>query len=233
MPHSAPESLTTAPEEVARMFERISARYDIANDILSLGTHRLWRARVRSVAALGPEDRVLDLCTGTGDLAAELARDSNWVTGADFVRPMLQLAQEKYHSSLTLCHADAMNLPFASEVFDLVTISFGIRNVEKPATALAEAYRVLKKSGRLLILEFGQPTAPIFSSLFRLYSKYLMPALGGLITGDRKAYEYLPRTAAQFPCRAEFVAIMEGAGFSDCSFSPLSFGIAWLYQGRK
>jgi len=222
------------------MFDRIAPRYDLTNSVLSFGTHHGWRKKLVKYSGARQGEHVLDVATGTGDLAFAFSRvvgEGGSVTGVDFVPKMIELAQEKlskrYRNSLSFQVADAMNLPFEDESFNIVSISFGIRNVENPVKALEEFQRVLKPGGRVVVLEFGQPTLPIFSTGYRLYSKYLMPAIGSTLTGDRAAYEYLPETAGEFPCRAEFTSLMEKAGFVDNRWKAFTGGIAFAYRGRK
>ncbi len=227
------------------MFARIAPRYDLANDVLSLGIHRNWREKVLNAGEIGPGHHVLDLCTGTGDLAFAIAKRvtrSGYVAGVDFVNEMVQLATKKLKTRansalnsapISFMQGDALALPFSDQSFDRCTVSFGIRNVDSPVNGLREMERVLKPQGKAVVLEFGQPTAPGFSSAYQLYSKFLMPTIGGLLTGDRAAYEYLPRTSKNFPCGENFCAIMREAGFRNCKFKSLSLGIAYLYVGDK
>ena len=223
------------------MFDRIAPRYDLANTVLSFGTHHGWRKKVVKYSGARQGEKVLDVATGTGDLAFAFSRvvgrGAGSVTGVDFVPKMIELADQKLkkrpQEGLSFQVANAMELPFEEESFNVVSISFGIRNVESPATALQEFYRVLKPGGRVVVLEFGQPKVPIFSTSYRLYSKYLMPAIGSKLTGDRDAYEYLPETAEQFPCRAEFTELMAEAGFVDNRWKAVTGGIAFMYRGRK
>lgn len=218
---------------VHKMFSSIAARYDIVNSVLSFGIHHYWkRVLVNSVPA-DTNSNVLDLCTGTGDLLPLLERRFGRITGADFCEPMLEKSREKYGSRFELVRADAMSLSFANESYDIVSIAFGVRNFEDLQKGLAEIYRVLKKGGSLLILEFGQPRNPIFGAFYKFYSRFIMPLIGGLISGNRQAYEYLPETAGRFPCGGEFVKILEQADFRQCSFRPLTGGIAYCYTAKK
>jgi len=223
-------------EAVKNMFSGIAAKYDLTNDILSMGIHRLWRrAAVNSLSSLKGKDlKILDVCTGTGDVAKCLKQHFNnraSVTAVDFVPEMIEIAKEKYPKEIDFQVADAQALPFESNSFDAITVSFGIRNVDSPIDALKEFKRLLKPGGKLVVLEFGQSKTPIFGPLFNLYSKHVIPIIGGLITGDKSAYEYLPETSKAFPCREEFTELMQKGGFQDTAWKAQSFGIAYLYTG--
>jgi demethylmenaquinone methyltransferase/2-methoxy-6-polyprenyl-1,4-benzoquinol methylase len=226
------------------MFASIAQRYDKANDVLSLGIHRLWRRKAVALAGIKESQSVLDLCCGTGDFAfasAAVVGTSGRVVGLDFVAEMLELANEKQdtthrvESSATVrfMQGDAQRLPFEDGEFDAVTIGFGIRNVDDPSACLAEIRRVLKPSGVAVILEFGQPTLPIFAQCFQLYSKYLMPKIGALLTGNQEAYEYLPETSKSFPRAKAFLDLMEKQNFKNLEMKPLLSGLAYIYLGRR
>ena len=225
-------------EQVQAMFARIAPRYDAANDILSLGLHRAWRRRAVRMAQAQAGQSVLDCATGTGDLALAFKRavgPGGRVVGTDFSAPMLAPAPAKArraHLNVTFEVADVLALPYADRSFDIASIAFGIRNVDSPAQCLREMARVVRPGGRVVVLEFGQP-AGLFRFPYALYSRFVMPALGGLLSGDRAAYEYLPRTAAAFPSRARFVVLMDSVGvFASAHFVPLTFGVAYLYLGE-
>lgn len=222
------------------MFASIAKRYDIANDVLSLGIHRLWRKKAVALAKVEKGEAVLDLCTGTGDFAFELAKtvgETGRVVALDFVGEMLELAEEKCakfgYKNIEFVKGDACALPFENNKFSAVTIGFGIRNVDSVETCLEEIARVLKQNGRVVILEFGKPRLPIFSAAYRFYSKYLMPIIGGILTGNKEAYIYLPETSANFPDREDFLGLMRGAGFKKCKYLSLFAGIAYIYLGRN
>ncbi|MCI5066038.1 ubiquinone/menaquinone biosynthesis methyltransferase [bacterium] len=219
--------------EVRAMFGSIAGRYDVANSFLSMGIHKWWRRVLASHWRDLPRDRpVLDLCSGTGDVLFDLEKHFDSALGADFCLPMLQRGRERRPSSHFL-QADALQLPFQSASFQLVTVSFGIRNVESLERGLSEIYRVLEPEGRVLILEFGQPKNVLWRALFNWYSQYVMPLLGGVLTGNRAAYEYLPETSRLFPCGGDFVTILQRAGFGDVHYSSLSGGIAYLYRAKR
>lgn len=225
-------------EEVKKMFSEISLKYDLMNDLLSFGIHRLWRrvlARLASRSVPKPQE-ILDCAGGTGDVAFTLEKKfpSANITCTDFCEDMLEIAKVKaarHGSRVRFRAADAMHLPFDPDSFDLVTISFGIRNVDDPALCLADMARVTKPGGRVLVLEFGAPKG-FFGVLYRFYSKWIMPTIGKLIAGSRRAYTYLPETAAKFPAGDEFIRIMNQCGcFSESASKKLSFGIAYIYIG--
>ena len=225
--------------EVRDMFASIARRYDTANEVLSLGIHRGWRRTAVRVSGASAGQRVLDCATGTGDLALEFKRavgTSGEVVGTDFCAEMLQAAPAKAARaglSLRFAIADALALPFPEGRFDVASIAFGIRNVDDPVRCLREMARVVKPGGCVIVLEFGQPKGP-FGALFRAYSRGVMPMVGGLLTGNRAAYEYLPRTAAAFPAGAKFLELMRQAGaFSAVDAHTLTFGTAFVYRGVK
>lgn len=228
-------TITKQAENVQAMFASIARRYDLGNTVLSFGIHHIWRAMLLKQAAREPGECALDLCTGTGDLLPGLERQFNEVIGADFCQPMLELARSKAGGSAKrkLVQADALNLPFENDSFDLVTVSFGVRNFENLQKGLQEIQRVLKPGGRLIVLEFGQPTLPIFGALYQWYSKRIMPIIGGLVTGNKEAYMYLPETAKNFPCGEKFEEQLKQAALRPELTRALTFGIAYLYQGRK
>lgn len=223
--------------EVQQMFATIARRYDAANDLLSLGVHKGWRRRAVQLSGAAPGQRVLDCATGTGDLALAFKRavgPPGEVLGTDFCREMLDSAPAKAARAgleVKFEVADALSLPYPARRFDVASIAFGIRNVDDPLRCLRELSRVVVPGGRVVVLEFGQPGG-IFGALFRFYSRVVMPLIGGLVTGNRRAYEYLPRTAAAFPAGERFLALMrEAATFSEVSATPLLFGTAFVYLG--
>lgn len=223
--------------EVRQMFSSIATRYDVTNEVLSFGIHRLWRRAAVKYSAAKEGDAILDCATGTGDLALAFKRkvgNNGRVMGTDFCAEMLQSAPAKAAQAglqVEFQVADAMKLPFADNTFDVASISFGIRNVDDPVVCLREMARVVKPGGRVVVLEFGQPTG-FFGGLFRFYSKVIMPTVGGLLTGNRAAYEYLPRTAANFPAGDRFLSLMDQAGaYRERVAHPLTFGTSYVYVG--
>ena len=225
-------------QTVQQMFAAIAPRYDLANDALSFGVHRSWRKRAVQLAEVKPGMQVLDCATGTGDLALAFKRATldGEVIGTDFCAEMLQAAPGKAARAglhVDFAVADALALPYADDRFDIASIAFGIRNVDDPVRCLRELARVIKPGGRAVILEFGQPQGA-FGALFRFYSRGVMPLVGGWLTGNREAYQYLPRTAARFPAGEKFTGLMEEANcFTRIEAHPLTFGTAWVYLGVK
>ncbi len=223
--------------EVQQMFSSIARRYDVTNEVLSFGVHRLWRRTAVRLSGAAPGQHVLDCATGTGDLALAFKRKvgpSGRVMGTDFCAEMLQSAPQKAAREglqVEFEVADVLSLPYAKDTFDVSSISFGIRNVDDPVKCLKELARVTKPGGRVVVVEFGQPEG-LFGALFRFYSKTIMPAIGSLITGNRAAYEYLPRTAAAFPAGEKFLAMMDETGaYQSRAAHPLTFGTAYVYVG--
>ncbi|WNG57460.1 bifunctional demethylmenaquinone methyltransferase/2-methoxy-6-polyprenyl-1,4-benzoquinol methylase UbiE [Archangium gephyra] len=223
--------------EVQRMFSSIATRYDVTNEVLSFGIHRLWRRTAVRLSGAREGSAVLDCATGTGDLALAFKRKvggSGRVVGTDFCKEMLDHAPAKAAREglpVEFQVADAMALPFADASFDVASIAFGIRNVDDPVKCLKEMARVVRPGGRVVVLEFGQPTG-FFGGLFRLYSKVIMPTIGGLLTGNRAAYEYLPRTSAAFPAGEKFLSLMEQSdSYKERVAHPMMFGTSYVYVG--
>jgi demethylmenaquinone methyltransferase/2-methoxy-6-polyprenyl-1,4-benzoquinol methylase len=217
--------------QIQSMFARIANRYDRANQFLSGGVHHLWRRAAVRWSGVRANDRVLDCATGTGDLAIAFAKAGARVTGTDFVPEMIEHARVKA-PAITFEVADVTRLPYADDSFDVASIAFGIRNVSDPSKGIAEMARAVRSGGRVIVLEFGQPRSRAFGALYNLYRKRLLPRLGGAITGERSAYEYLESSTAQFPCGDAFAELMRGsARFERVEWRTLTFGIAYLYRG--
>jgi demethylmenaquinone methyltransferase / 2-methoxy-6-polyprenyl-1,4-benzoquinol methylase len=223
-------------QAVESMFTGIATRYDRANDVLSLGIHRRWRRVAVKASKAGPGDAVLDVATGTGDLAFAFRRAvgaSGTVVGLDFSSGMLAVAQAKRKRNglaVDFVRGDALALPFTAR-FDVASIAFGIRNVDDPKAGIAEMARRVRPGGRLVVLEFGTPKG-VIGPAYRWYGRHVMPRVGGLVTGDRAAFEYLPRTAAAFPYGDAFAGLMrKAAAFEAIEVRPLTGGVAWLYVG--
>jgi demethylmenaquinone methyltransferase/2-methoxy-6-polyprenyl-1,4-benzoquinol methylase len=227
------------------MFTSIAPRYDLLNHVLSFNVDRLWwrrAARTFHHILTRPGARVLDLCCGTGDMAFALSRQAGkaapQVLGADFSHAMLQRARAKSEAAAQNGHApdwieaDALNLPFPAEHFDLVTSAFGFRNLADYDAGLQEIARVLRPGGECGVLDFGEPKGAI-RSLYRIYFRRVLPRVGTLISGVRGPYAYLPASVERFPPPEEMVTRMKSAGFSEASWTPYTFGIAGLYRGIK
>ena len=239
MNKTIPQSAYT-PAKSWQMFDQISNHYDLLNRLLSLGLDKNWRRELKYYLPEGTDLSLLDLATGTGDVLLTLIKAPSIATGhgIDLSKNMLQAAQDKItntglRSQLTVSEGDAAQIPFENGKFDVVTISFGIRNTESPQKVLSEIFRVLKKNGRALILEFSLPANPVLRSLALFYLRTIVPGIGGLISGNAEAYRYLNRTIEQFPCGESFCDLMQEAGFRIVRFDPLTFGIATIYQGTK
>lgn len=227
-------------QAVKAMFSGIAGRYDLLNHVLSLNIDKRWRRRVRHELAdilTGADALVLDVACGTGDLSVELQTGSGaTVIGTDFCRPMLEVAKKKNTATgLAIDHveADAMQLSFADDTFDAVTIAFGLRNLPNFENGLIELRRVLKPGGRLVILECSHPRLPIFRQAYEFYFSTLLPRIGGVVSGSQSAYRYLPQSVSKFPGQEALAQLMEKAGFINVSYQNLSGGIAALHSGAK
>ena len=227
---------------VRDMFSSIAPRYDLLNHVLSMNVDRLWWNRTARTFRhiLGREDaQVLDLCCGTGDMTFALYRRMKGggagLVGADFSHAMLVRAEEKSggrKSKIRWIEADALNLPFETNSFHLVTTAFGFRNLANYDRGLAEIYRVLAPGGEIGILDFGEPKG-LIGKVYRLYFKQVLPRIGTLLSGVSGPYAYLPASVSRFPSPDEMLQRMRDAGFADVSWRPYTFGIAGLYRGKK
>ncbi|WP_413289847.1 bifunctional demethylmenaquinone methyltransferase/2-methoxy-6-polyprenyl-1,4-benzoquinol methylase UbiE [Bdellovibrio sp. HCB337] len=227
------------PEVIRSMFSKVAANYDKGNDILSMGVHHLWRKKLVKMSGAHAGQSVLDCATGTGDLAIEFKKAvgaQGAVIGTDFCAEMLIPAPAKAAAKgleIRFEQADVTQLQYADKSFDISSISFGIRNVGDPVKGLKEMARVTKSGGHVMVLEFGQVQFPVFGPLYNFYSEKILPKLGGLVTGQGEAYEYLQKSSAAFPCREEFLSLMKQTGdFSDVTYTSLTGGIAYIYTGR-
>ena len=215
------------------MFGGIARRYDLANHTLSWGTDFYWRKCAANLVASWQPGKIVDLATGTGDLALVLQKklpDAE-VTGVDFQPEMLELAKRKGVRQTIL--ADVMKLPFADASFDCVTIAFGLRNMENWRGALAEMSRVLRRDGHLLVLEFSLPTRPIVRTIYRFYLHCCLPLLGSFLTRKKSAYDYLGDSIEEFPGGHAMIDLIEGSGFRYATVQPLSYGIATIYTAQS
>jgi len=225
---------------VERMFARIAPRYDLLNHLLSFNIDRSWRKVLLGKAApvlRNPDARVLDLCCGTGDVLLDFQNIAKaQIYGADFCHPMLiatqRKAQEKNFHAL-LAEADALDLPMAENSLDLISISFGFRNLTNYRGGLAELHRVLKPGGQLLILEFSHPSSFLVKAGYGLYSRIILPLVGAAVSGSREAYDYLPDSIRKFPQAHQLSELMRAAGFAQTEFQLLTGGIAALHTGIK
>ncbi len=234
---TAPDPKTRPGTAVAEMFSAIAATYDLLNHVLSLNMDRHWRNVAVKELAASPSDLVLDLCTGTGDLAFTLVRRSGArAVGADFSRPMMDIASRKARRtglSLPLAQADALALPFRSGGFDAVMVAFGVRNFEDLDGGLREMARVTKLGGKLAVLEFSSPQHSLFGAVYRVYFTRVLPLVGRLVSGRGGAYAYLPATVADFPGPPAFASRLRQAGFEVKAQRPLTGGIATLHLCQR
>jgi demethylmenaquinone methyltransferase/2-methoxy-6-polyprenyl-1,4-benzoquinol methylase len=230
----------TKKEQVRDMFNNIAPTYDRLNHLFSLSIDKLWRRRVvRRVRRFKPE-RVLDVATGTGDLAIKMAKamPKAKIMGVDLSENMLSVAAEKVRRQglddhIALYQGDAENLDVANELVDVATVAFGVRNFGNVEQGLSEIWRALRSGGHLVVLEFSTPRNFLVRKLYQLYSNHIMKPVGGLVSKDRKAYDYLPDSIAAFPDRERFLDIMRKVGFDECRRHSQSLGIAQIYIGKK
>lgn len=219
------------------MFSKVAANYDKGNNVLSMGIHHLWRKKLVKYSGAKAGDQVLDCATGTGDLAIEFKKTvgTGAVTGTDFCAEMLIPAPGKAKErglDITFEQADVTQLQYADNSFDVCSISFGIRNVGDPVKALKEMARVTRPGGKVMVLEFGQVNIPVFGALYNFYSQNILPKIGGIVTGQKEAYEYLQKSSAAFPCREGFLDLMKESGsYSKMEYITLTGGIAYIYKG--
>ncbi|HEX4376117.1 MAG TPA: bifunctional demethylmenaquinone methyltransferase/2-methoxy-6-polyprenyl-1,4-benzoquinol methylase UbiE [Steroidobacteraceae bacterium] len=226
---------------VRAVFDSVSGRYDLMNDLMSGGAHRLWKQFALSLTGLKAGQQALDLAGGTGDLAYALAGQvgrTGLVVLSDINASMLQRGRDRLTDrgvigNVQFVQADAERLPFVSSRFDCVTIGFGLRNVTDKSAALASMYRVLKPGGQLVILEFSQPVSPLLGRLYDLYSFTLLPRLGQAVTGDADSYRYLAESIRRHPDQQTLRALMETAGFEDCRYHNLMGGIVAVHRGYR
>jgi demethylmenaquinone methyltransferase / 2-methoxy-6-polyprenyl-1,4-benzoquinol methylase len=232
-----------ASRSVRDLFGRIAPRYDLLNHLLSLSFDRVWRERTarRFRETLSHSEReVLDVCCGTGDLAFAMRRVAGQsgakISASDFAPPMLRIARLKAQRAGSPVHffaADSLALPFADEEFDLVTAAFGFRNLANYEAGLRELARVLRRGGEVAILEFCEPRSGIFAALYRFYFRRILPILGGVVSGKKEDYSYLPASVASFPPPERLSAMMREAGFGEVRFELWEFGIVALHTGRR
>ena len=235
----------TVPEgekagRVQGVFNSVASKYDIMNDVMSAGIHRIWKEAMMDWLAPRAGQTLLDVAGGTGDISFKFLKRAGHghATVLDLTEPMLvegrkRAEADRMADSLDWVVGDAMALPFEDNTFDVYTISFGIRNVTRPQQALAEAYRVLKPSGRLMVLEFSQLPNEGMQKLYDLYSFNVIPRMGQMIAGDRDSYQYLVESIRKFPDQETFLAMIREAGFEQARYRNLTMGVACLHSGWK
>ena len=230
--------MSTSP--IAAMFDRISPKYDALNHLLSLNIDKVWRRKTALEVAKSRPQTILDLATGTADLAIALAKynPQAHIVGMDISEKMMEIGKEKVkqqglENQIELRLGDAASLPFDDNRFDIVTVGFGIRNFENREQGLSEIHRVLKPNGHAVILEFSMPEKPPMKQLYRLYFKHFLPIIGKCVSKDPSAYTYLPRSVEAFPKPNDFIRILVENELKNGSAKNLSFGIATLYSATK
>jgi demethylmenaquinone methyltransferase/2-methoxy-6-polyprenyl-1,4-benzoquinol methylase len=229
------------PRRIAGMFDAIASRYDLLNHLLSAGLDIHWRNRAIASLGLRGGETVLDLCTGTADLALAAAGASpapSRVVGLDFAGRMLargaaKIARSRRGSAISLAQADVTAIPMRSGSVQATTVAFGIRNVEAPERAFGEVFRVLAPGGRFAMLEFGVPRVPVVRSLYLWYFRHALPLIGRLVSGHESAYAYLPASVSTFPEPDRVRLMLRAAGFDDVRAVPLTLGVVYLYVARK
>jgi demethylmenaquinone methyltransferase/2-methoxy-6-polyprenyl-1,4-benzoquinol methylase len=233
-------STTEHAQRVREMFAAIATRYDLLNHLLSGNIDKRWRRLVAQALRgklVDGNARILDVACGTGDLSLTLSQSGGArIVGIDFCRPMLDIAATKSAKSglpLPFIEGDALHLPFADRSFEAATIAFGLRNLTSVEAGIKELLRVLKPGGKVAVLEFSKPQAPILRSLFKFYFTKLLPRFGGLISGSKSAYQYLPDSVSRFPDQKELATMMKDAGFAEVSYQNLTGGIAALHLGTR
>ena len=230
----------TKKEEVREMFDNIAPKYDLLNHTLSMSIDRVWRRRVVGEVRRAKPGRILDVATGTGDVAIAIARRIRdvQVLGVDLSEQMLAVARRKIEARgldgrIVLDRGDAERLAVADASVDVATVAFGVRNFGDLGAGLRELARTIKPGGKVVILEFSRPRNRVFRALYEFYSYKILPRIGGLVSRDKRAYEYLPASVGEFPAPEEFMAMMARAGFRNCRARSQSFGIAQIYIGER
>ena len=239
-PYAADGDSRAKSDQVRDMFDSIAPAYDTMNRMMTMGVDRRWRQRcVRTVRDISPK-AVLDLATGTGDMAVALAKaiPEAHITGADLSESMIEVGRKKIAEKgigdrVELLTADALDLPFDDNVFDAVTIAFGVRNFEHLDAGYAEMCRVLRPGGLLVVFELTPPKSKVVRPFYNFYTRCIIPGVGRLVSHDSRAYTYLPESIAAVPARRDMFDIMESAGFGDTAYKSLTFGVATIYTATK
>jgi demethylmenaquinone methyltransferase/2-methoxy-6-polyprenyl-1,4-benzoquinol methylase len=231
---------TPQEQQVEAMFNGIAHRYDLLNRVLSLGIDKRWRRKLVKLMLVTNPSKVLDIATGTADLAIALAtkRKNIHVVGIDIAENMLEIGRVKIakkglSNRIELAKASALELPFPTATFDAAMVAFGVRNFENPTVGLSEINRVLKPGGTLLVLEFTNPKTKVFSRLYTFYFSKVLPSIGKMVSGHREAYTYLPNSVKAFAERDKFLALLRDSGYVQEGYDELSFGIAAIYHSTK
>jgi demethylmenaquinone methyltransferase / 2-methoxy-6-polyprenyl-1,4-benzoquinol methylase len=226
-------------DQVARMFNNISHRYDFLNHLLSLGIDKIWRRKAIGLLQSIQPKQILDVATGTGDFALQaMALNPEKITGIDISEGMLEVGRKKIRArnlefKIELVQADSENIPFSHNKFDAVTVAFGVRNFEDLRRGLSEILRVLKPGGMLVVLEFSKPATFPFKQVYNFYFRFILPRIGSIVSNDKAAYTYLPKSVEAFPDGEDFLHILHDVGFKNTKCSSLSFGISTIYIGTK
>lgn len=234
------QSADSKKNQVRQMFNNIALRYDFLNRLLSLGIDKGWRKKAIALIRKKEQLYLMDIATGTGDLAIELMQkhpDAR-VIGLDLAPQMLEIGKQKAEKkklseAITFVEGDAENLPFEDNTFDAITVAFGVRNFERPEKGLKEMNRVLKPGGQLIILEFSKTRSKLFNGLFNFYFKYILPQIGRLISKDARAYQYLYDSVQAFPSGDAFIDLLKESGYQSNRWIPLTFGVCSIYYGEK
>jgi demethylmenaquinone methyltransferase/2-methoxy-6-polyprenyl-1,4-benzoquinol methylase len=226
-------------EQVAEMFDNIAGNYDFLNHFLSLGIDILWRKKAVKLHRANKPKSILDVATGTADFAIEcLSLQPEKIVGVDISNQMLEVGRKKLlkkgmSDKIELIYGDSENLPFDNNSFNAITVAFGVRNFENLEKGLAEMLRVLKKGGKITIIEFSIPKSFVFKKLYFFYFDYILPFIGKIVSKDTRAYTYLPESVKAFPDGKNFENILVKVGYTQCKIHSLTFGIASIYEGNK
>jgi demethylmenaquinone methyltransferase/2-methoxy-6-polyprenyl-1,4-benzoquinol methylase len=234
-------SLAEKAGKVAEVFHSVAGKYDLMNDLMSLGVHRLWKRHAAERASVRPGQYILDLAAGTGDISMQFVSQvgkEGLVVMSDINESMLKRGRDRLINkgivgNISYLQADAESLPFPNNTFDLVTIAFGLRNVTRKEKSLTAIEKLLKPGGKLLVLEFSKPVLPLLSKIYDVYSFNILPGLGKFIAGDADSYRYLAESIRKHPDQETLKSMMSSAGFEDCKYENLSGGIVALHTGYK